>query len=157
MAASYSTGLTGRTVILLGAVLLSVMTTAPYAAIAHAEPANVPAERLPPLPLPRAPEPDGVRAAAAALRAACATWPIQRAAIPGPDSARRPPQSSRDDDGGLCTVAANPSSLELTAGLFGGVVTIAGLIVAAGVIGLLRMILVFAWSWRPRRSLAPWA
>ncbi len=157
MAASYSIGLTGRTVILLGAVLLSVMTTAPYAAIARAEPANVPAERLPPLPLPRAPEPDGVRAAAAALRAACATWPIQRAAIPGPDSARRPPQSSRDDDGGLCTVAANPSSLELTAGLFGGVVTIAGLIVAAGVIGLLRMILVFAWSWRPRRSLAPWA
>ena len=157
MPTSYSKGLTGRTVLQLGAVLLSVMTTVPYAAVARAEPAAVPAEQFPPLPLPRALEPDGVRAAAAALRAACATWPSQPAPTPGGDRARLPPQPPRNEDGGLCSVAADPSSLEMTAGLFGGAVTIAGLVVAAGIIGLLRMILVLAWSWRPRRNLAPWA
>ena len=36
-------------------------------------------------------------------------------------------------------------------------ITVGVLVVAAMVIGLLRMILVFAWSWRPRRNLVPWA
>ena len=157
MATRCCKGLTGRTAIQLGAVLLTVMTTLPYAAIARAGPVGVPAQRLPTPALPRPPEPEGVRAAAAALRAACATWPIQGTPIPGGDSARLAPPSSPGSDGGLCAVATDPSSLELTFGLFGGAVTIAGLIVAAIVVGLLRIILVFAWSWRPRRNLVPWA
>lgn len=110
----------------------------------------------PPVPqvFHRMAEPDVVRSSISALRAACASWPmVANAAQALPQTPD--PAAAKDSD--LCDFVDNPNSVLWPVSMFAACLTIAGFVVAAAVIGLMRIILVAAWSWRPRRNITPWA
>ncbi len=96
------------------------------------------------------PEPDSVRSAADGLRAACSGWHTRLVPALKTNEATSPPVPGNGDSD-VCELATDPVGFNLEWEVIHATLTVAGLILAACIIGLLRMILVFAWSWRPRR------
>jgi hypothetical protein len=134
----------------LTAVSLAMMATLALHP-AHAE------ARVGPLPMPQAlhrmAEPEDVRSSISAVRTACASWPR----VVNEDQASPPtPGLAAAKDSDLCDFVGNPNSLLWPARTLAVFLTIASFVVAAAVIGLMRMIFVAAWSWRPRGNIAPW-
>jgi hypothetical protein len=140
----------------LTATSLAVLATLAFhpAAPARAEGRDVP-KPVPQLTI-RSAEPDDVRASISAVRAACSAWPtVANTAHASPQTSG--PSMAAIKDGNLCDFVENPDNVAWSVGLFTAIMTMIGFVVVAAVIGLLRMILVAAWSWRPRRSVVPWA
>lgn len=97
-------------------------------------------------------EPPAVRSAALVLRTSCAAWPEHaRFALPVVKSGVAPVAPFVLEDAGLCDLAEGRDRSESAVATVASIFTIIGLFVAAGIAGALRMILVTAWLWRPRR------
>ena len=142
---SIKLGLTAASLAMVGT--LALRPEAPARADARVGP--------PPTPqiLHRMAEPDGVRTSISAVRTACASWPrVADAAQAWPQT----PDLAAVKDSDLCDFVVDPDSVLWPVRMLAAFLTIAGLVVAATVIGLLHMILVATWSWRPRPYLAPW-
>ncbi|NPD66333.1 hypothetical protein HN018_23405 (plasmid) [Lichenicola cladoniae] len=139
---------------LTAASLAVVVTLASHPAPARAEARDVPKPVSP--FTSRVAEPSDVRTSITAVRAACSAWPrVVNAPLAVPQTGG--PDMAAISDGNLCDFIDNPESVTWSVGMFAAILTTIGFVVAAAVIGLLRMILIAAWSWRPRRNIVPWA
>ena len=90
-------------------------------------------------------EPEDVRTAVAALQAVCVAWPHQAGLSRSGISMK-----VAEADSSACGFVIDPTGARLSTSATASMLTLLGLIPVALVLGLVRLILVAAWSWRPR-------
>lgn len=131
--------------------LLALLPASPARADTGVAPASLPEM------LVRIAEPNDVRSSISAVRAACASWP-KASYVPQTVHQPRGADLSAGKDKDVCDFVDDPDSLVRSASLPAVAFTIVSFVIAAAVLGFMRLNLVIAWSWRrPRRNVMPWS